>query len=370
MLTGQMMRRAGLCLVAAMGVSMASQAAVQKARFGTLSDGRAVDIFTLTNKNGVEARVSSWGAALVSLKIPDRTGKLADVVLGLDTAEAYEQSGTVAGASVGRYANRIAGGSFVLDGVTYSLAKNNGPNTLHGGIKGFHKQLWTAEPLASDDGVVLTYVSADAEEGFPGALTLKVTYRLAADNALSITYDATTTKPTVINFTNHSYFNLSGHRETPITGEILSINADHYTPVDDTLIPTGEIRPVAGSPFDFRAPIAVGTYLAEADVQMKRTKGYDLNWVLNQPKTGALTSAAVVSDPISGRVMEVKTTEPGVQFFTGNILEPASGPARFALCLETQHFPDSPHHANFPTTVLRPGESYHSETVFAFHTTK
>ncbi len=349
---------------------MAGNTAVQQSGFGTLADGRQVDVFTLTNKNGIAARISAYGAALVSLKVPDRTGKLDNVVLGFDNAQAYEQSGSVAGATIGRYANRIAGGSFVLDGKTYSLAKNNGPNTLHGGIKGFHKQLWTAEPLAGDDSVTLRYVSADGEEGFPGALTVRVTYRLRADNALSIRYEATTTKPTVINFTNHSYFNLSGNPETPITGQILTIHADRFTPVNATRIPTGALKPVAGTPFDFRSASVIGSHLAAADEQMIMAKGYDHNFALNKPVAGSLTSAAVLTDPASGRVLEVQTQEPGVQLYTGNIMDPAAADPkrRFAVCLETQHFPDSPHHADFPSTVLRPGETYDSETVLLFRT--
>ena len=366
MLTGQI-HRAGLCLLTAIGFSLASQAAVQKADFGTTSDGQKVELYILTNNNGLEARISTFGAVLVSLKAPDRAGRLSNIVLGFDNAQAYEQSGSFYGATIGRYANRIVAGKFTLDGQSFQLPINSGVNTLHGGIKGFHKHLWSAERVPKD-GVKLTYVSADGEEGFPGALTLTVTYRLRQDNALSIRYEATTTKPTVINFTNHSYFNLSGNPETPITGETLSINADNYTPVDGTLIPTGEINPVAGTPFDFRSATVIGARIAQADAQMAITKGYDLNWVLNKPTPGTMTGAAVLSDPVSGRVLVVHTEEPGLQFYSGNIMSNTAPKHPIGLCLETQHFPDSPNHANFPSTVLRPGETYHSETVLLFRT--
>ncbi|MDR3527628.1 MAG: galactose mutarotase [Rhizomicrobium sp.] len=358
---------AALCLIAAMGLTMASQAAVEKTDFGTTADGQRVELYTLTNNNGLQARISTFGAVLVSLKAPDRAGRLANIVLGFDNAEAYEQSNSYYGATIGRYANRIAAGHFTLDGQSYQLPINSGLNTLHGGIKGFHKHLWTAERLLKDS-VKLTYVSADGEEGFPGALTLTVIYRLRQDNALSIRYEATTTKPTVINFTNHSYFNLSGNPETPITGETLSINADTYTAVDGNLIPTGEIKPVAGTPFDFRSATVIGARLGAADAQMNITKGYDLNWVLNKPTAGTMTAAAVLSDPVSGRVLLVHTEEPGLQFYSGNIMTSGGPKHPIGLCLETQHFPDSPNHANFPTTVLRPGETFHSETVLLFRT--
>ncbi len=368
MFTEQMIRRAGLCVFAAIVLSLAAQAAVEKANFGTTADGQQVEIYTLTNNNGLEARISCFGAVLVSLKAPDRAGRLTNIVLGFDNAEAYEQSGSYYGATIGRYANRIAAGRFTLDGKTYQLPINSGLNTLHGGIKGFHKRLWTAERLSGRNGVKLTYVSADGEEGFPGTVTLTVTYQLRQDNALSIGYEATATKPTVINFTNHSYFNLSGNPETPITGNLLSINADRYTPVDGTLIPTGEIKPVAGTPFDFRTATGIGARLKEADAQMALTKGYDLNWVLNKPKAGGMTGAAVLSDPVSGRVLIVRTEEPGLQFYSGNIMNSASSGHPIGVALETQHFPDSPNHANFPSTVLRPGETFHSETVLLFRT--
>jgi aldose 1-epimerase len=306
--------------------------------------------------------------------VPDRTGKLGNVVLGFDSVDNYVKGVPFFGATIGRYGNRIALGKFTLDGKSYQLPTNDGPNSLHGGTKGFDKRLWKAE--AGKDAVKLTYVSADGEEGYPGALTVTVTYTLKADNSLTISYDATTTKPTVVNLTNHSYFNLSGNPETPITGEVLKINADAFTPVSSTLIPTGVLKPVAGTPFDFRTATTIGTRIEAKDEQLLFGKGYDHNWVLNKAKAGGLTSAAVLSDPVSGRVMEVKTLEPGLQFYSGNFMDgkPAGKGTvykhRTGLCLETQHFPDAPNHANFASTVLRPGQTYHTETVLAFSTTK
>jgi aldose 1-epimerase len=374
MRNGQITARAGLCLIAGIGMSFAGSAAVQKASFGKTADGAAVDIYTISGKNGVEARISTYGATLVSLKVPDRTGKLGNVVLGFDSVDNYVKGVPFFGATIGRYGNRIALGKFTLDGKSYQLPTNDGPNSLHGGTKGFDKRLWKAE--AGKDAVKLTYVSADGEEGYPGALTVTVTYTLKADNSLTISYDATTTKPTVVNLTNHSYFNLSGNPETPITGEVLKINADAFTPVSSTLIPTGVLKPVAGTPFDFRTATTIGTRIEAKDEQLLFGKGYDHNWVLNKAKAGGLTSAAVLSDPVSGRVMEVKTLEPGLQFYSGNFMDgkPAGKGTvykhRTGLCLETQHFPDAPNHANFASTVLRPGQTYHTETVLAFSTTK
>jgi aldose 1-epimerase len=378
MRNGQTTARAGLCLIAGIGMSLSSHAAVQKAPFGKTADGAAVDIYTLSNKSGVEAKVSTFGATLVSLKVPDRAGKLGNVVLGFDSVDNYVKGVPFYGATIGRYGNRIAAGKFTLDGKTYQLPTNDGPNSLHGGVKGFDKRLWKAEVAVAKDGeaLKLTYVSADGEEGYPGALSVTVTYTLHSDNTLSITYDATTTKPTVVNLTNHSYFNLSGNPETPITGEVLSINADTFTPVSATLIPTGVLKPVAGTPFDFRKATPIGLHIEAKDEQLTFGKGYDHNWVLNKPKAGTLTSAAVLSDPVSGRVMEVKTLEPGLQFYSGNFMDgkPAGKGTvykhRTGLCLETQHFPDAPNHKNFASTVLRPGQTYHTETVLVFRTTK
>jgi len=369
-------RMTGLCLIAGIAMSLTGQAAVQKAPFGTAGDGAAVDLYTLTNKAGVEAKISTYGATLVSLKEPDRTGKLANVVLGFDSVDNYVKGVPFYGATIGRYGNRIALGKFTLDAKSYQLPTNDGPNSLHGGVKGFDKRLWKAQAVPGKNAVKLTYVSADGEEGYPGVLTVHVTYTLQNDNALRITYDATTTKPTVVNLTNHSYFNLSGNPETPITGEVLKINADAFTPVSSTLIPTGELKPVAGTPFDFRVATEIGARIGADDEQLKFGKGYDHNWALNKAKAGTMTSAAVLSDPVSGRVMEVKTTEPGLQFYSGNFMDgkPAGGGTvyqhRTGLCLETQHFPDAPNHANFASTVLRPGQKYHTETVLMFSTAK
>lgn len=365
-------------MLAGVALTAAAGAAVTKAPFGKTADGAAVEVYTLHGKNGVEAKISTYGATLVSLTEPDKTGKLANVVLGFDSVAPYVAGVPFYGATIGRYGNRIAGGKFTLEGKSYQLPKNDGPNSLHGGVKGFDKRLWKAEPVTVKDGeaLKLTYISADGEEGYPGQLTVQVTYKLGNDNALTISYDATTTKPTVVNLTNHSYFNLSGNPETPITSHILTLNADRFTPVDKVLIPTGGLKPVKGTPFDFTKPTAIGARIGADDEQLKFGKGYDHNWVLNKPQAGAMTTAAVLTDPASGRIMTVKTNEPGVQFYSGNFMDgKAAGKGtvfkhRTGLCLETQHFPDSPNHANFPSTTLKPGQTYHTETVFAFSAAK
>lgn len=365
------------CTCAAALMAGANAAATPKAAFGHTADGKPIDVYTLTNAKGVEARVMTYGGTLVSLKVPDRAGHLANVVLGFDNAQPYIAGVPFYGATIGRYGNRIANGKFALDGKSYQLTVNDGPNSLHGG-KGFDKRLWTAEPMQTKQGpaLKLTYVSADGEEGYPGQLTVHVTYTLRNDNALSIKYEATTTKPTIVNLTNHSYFNLSGDPNNTILDDVLKINADTFTPVGKTLIPTGELKPVKGTPFDFRTATAIGARIEANDEQLKFGKGYDHNWVLNKPKAGTMTTAAVLSDPVSGRVMEVKTTEPGVQFYSGNFMDgkPAGAGTvykhRTGLCLETQHFPDAPNHANFASTVLRPGQTYKTETVFVFLTAK
>ena len=356
----------------------AALAHVQKAPFGHTAEGKSVDVYTLTNKNGVEARIMTFGATLVSLKVPDKNGHMGDVVLGFDKLDPYLAGVPYFGATIGRYGNRIAGGSFVLDGVTYQLPKNNGPNSLHGGDKGFDKRVWSAKPFETKKGpgLRLAYVSADGEEGYPGQLTAHVTYRLRNNNTLSIDYGATTTKPTVVNLTNHTYFNLTGDPQHDILGHLLAINADKFTPVDATLIPTGELAAVAGTPFDFRQATAIGARIDADNEQIKFGPGYDHKWVLVKPKPGAMTTAAVLSDPESGRVMEIKTTEPGLQFYSGNFLDgKPSGQGtvfnhRTGLCLETQHFPDSPNRPSFPSTTLRPGRTYTSHTVLIFHTAK
>lgn len=324
-------------------------------------------IFTLTNADGLEARISDYGGTVMGLKTPDREGRLADIVLGFTTIEPYLAGTPYFGAIVGRYGNRIANGSFALDGHRYTLAQNNGTNSLHGGIAGFDKKLWTAEPFADaqGQGLRLSYVSPDGEEGFPGALAVTVVYRLGNDNALAIDYSATTDQPTVVNLTNHSYFNLSGDRALPILDHVLQVNADRFTPVDDRLIPTGEWRALDGSPLDFRTPTAIGARIDAEDEQIRLGGGYDHNYVLNQAVPHEEIVAAQVVEPVSGRTLTVRTTEPGMQFYTGNFLDGAFA-KRCGFCLETQHFPDSPNQPGFPSTQLRPGETYRTRTVYAF----
>jgi aldose 1-epimerase len=306
------------------------------------------------------------------MRSPDRDGKLADVVLGFDTLAGYLGTHPYFGALIGRYGNRIANGKFTLGGETYTLATNNGPNALHGGIKGFDKVLWTAEPAAGGASLVLRYVSQDGEEGYPGTLSTKVSYTLGDDNALRIDYEATTDKPTVVNLTSHSYFNLKDGGASPILDHEIMIAASRYTPVDATLIPAGEIAPVEATPFDFRTATAIGARIEADDEQIKFGLGYDHNFALDRTGDG-LVLAARVYEPTTGREMEVHSTEPGVQFYTGNFLDGSvvgkGGVAyqkRAAFCLETQHFPDSPNHPDFPSTVLEPGQTYRSTTVYKF----
>jgi aldose 1-epimerase len=354
----------------------AAQAEVTKAPFGT-ANGKEISVYTLTNKNGVEAKIATYGATVVSLKVPDRAGKLGNIVLGFNSVDSYVKGVPYYGGTIGRYGNRIANGQFTLDGAKYQLPTNDGPNSLHGGTKGFDKVVWTAEPVASKDGdtVRFTYVSADGEMGYPGQLTVHVTYTLRADNALAISYDATTTKTTVANLTNHSYFNLSGVANKSILGHKLTLKANRFTPVNATLIPTGELKPVKGTPFDFTTATAIGARIEAKDEQLKFGKGYDHNWVLNNAG-GKLATAAILEDPESGRILEVKTTEPGIQFYSGNFMDgkPAGTGSvyqhRTGLCLETQHFPDSPNHPAFPSTVLKPGQTLKSQTVWKFSVAK
>jgi aldose 1-epimerase len=343
-----------------------------RADFGKTPDGVAVSIYTLTNKNGLEARITNFGGIVVSLKTPDRTGAMADIVLGFDSLDGYLNSPSpYFGALIGRYGNRIGHARFTLDGIEHKLAANNGENTLHGGARGFNRVVWAPREM-SDGGLELTYVSKDGEEGYPGNLRVTVTYHLTPANELKIEYAASTDKDTVLNLTNHSYFNLKGAGNGDILGHLVMLNADRFTPVDAGLIPTGDLRPVSGTPFDFRKETAVGSRIEQNDEQLKLGKGYDHNWVLN--KSGnSLSLAARVEEPSTGRVMEVHTTEPGVQFYTGNFLDgTAKGKGgkvyglRSGLCLETQHFPDSPNKSSFPSTVLRPGQAFHSTTVYRF----
>jgi aldose 1-epimerase len=338
--------------------------------------GTPVEMVTLKNKSGMEVQAISYGGIITSLKVPDRAGNFADVVLGFDQSNQYfaDPPPPFFGAIVGRYGNRIANGVFVLDLKKYPLAKNNGPNHLHGGNKGFDKVLWTVATRETLQGsaVIFSRTSPDGEEGYPGNLAARVTYTLTEKNELIVDYHATTDKPTVVNLTQHSYFNLAGEGSGDILGHQLMLNADRYTPVDATLIPTGELAAVAGTPFDFRQPTAIGARIDQDDPQLKFGKGYDHNWVLNRKGTRA-ELAARLTDPKSGRTLEISTTEPGIQFYTGNFLDGTIKGKhghvyglRTGLCLETQHFPDSPNHKNFPSTELRPGKAYDSRTVFTF----
>ncbi len=337
--------------------------------YGTTSGGKTVEEYTLTN--AIEIRVITYGGIVTSIRVPDRNGALANIVLGFDNLTDYETRNPYFGCITGRCANRIAGGRFTLDGVEYRLATNNGADHEHGGRIGFDKRVW--EPTISGDSLALHYLSPDGEEGYPGNLHVTVTYALTADSALRIDYHATTDRPTLVNLTNHSYFNLAGSGD--IHGHRLMINADHYTPTDPAAIPTGEIAPVDGTPFDFRTPRLIGPGQRTPHPQIVIGRGYDHNFVLNRPANDSLVMAARLSDPGSGRVLEVLTTEPGLQFYAGNYLDATlvgSGGALYrqsdGLALETQHFPDAVHHPHFPPVVLRPGETYQSTTVFRFLT--
>src|SRR5215212_441796 len=348
-------------------------AQVSKESFGT-AEGQNVDLYTLKNRNGVEAKITNYGGIVVSLKVPVRNGKFDDVVLGFNDLDNYLKPHPYFGAIIGRYGNRIAKGRFTLNGVEYKLAVNNGENHLHGGLRGFDKVVWKARPLNAKAGsaVEMTYVSKDGEEGYPGTLTVKVVYTLTEANELRIDYSATADKDTVVNLTNHAYFNLAGQGEGDILRHVLMINADRFTPTDSGSIPTGELRAVRGTPFDFKRATAIGARIGQDDEQLKFGNGYDHNFVVNG-RAGVLRLAARASEPTTGRVMEVWTTEPGVQLYTGNFLEgtaPGKGGAkydrRYAFCLETQHFPDSPNRPEFPSTVLRKGARFRSTTVYKF----
>jgi aldose 1-epimerase len=356
---------------------MASSASIEKRGYGTTADGKAVEEYTLTNANGAEVKIITYGGIITSLRIPDRNGNLDNVVLGFDKLSDYETKNPYFGALIGRYGNRIAKAKFMLDDEDYTLAVNNDPNSLHGVNKGFDKVVWTAKEVSSDSdvGLELSYLSPDGEEGYPGNLSVTVVYTLTADNAIRIDYTATTDKATVINLTHHSYFNLGGNGSGPIYDEVLQVNADKYTPVDATLIPTGELADVAGTAFDFRDPKVINAGVRSGDEQIVLGRGYDHNFVLNRSDNDALEKAAFLYDPATGRGMEVWTTEPGLQFYTGNFLDgtlvgSSGGMYRQGegLCLETQHFPDSPNHADFPSTDLKPGDTYHSSTVYKFTT--
>lgn len=346
--------------------------------FGTLPSGQDVLAYTLKNANGVELTAISYGGIITSLKTPDKTGAFTDIVLGYDNLDGYLKTTPYFGAIIGRYGNRIGKATFSLDGKTYTLAANNGPNALHGGVQGFDKVLWTGKPVAATDGkaVEFSYTSKDGEEGYPGTLQVTVRYTLTDSNQLQIDYHATTDKATPVNLTQHSYFNLAGDGSGDILQHEVQLDADRFTPVDSTLIPTGVLQPVAGTPFDFRTPTAIGSRINNADQQLKNGGGYDHNWVLTRSGTG-LSHAARVVEPTSGRTLDVSTTEPGIQFYTGNFLDGTitgkSGHVykhRTGFCLETQHFPDSPNQPSFPSTILRPGQTYTSRTVYTFGVTR
>ena len=346
--------------------------------FGKTADGQAVQLFTLTNAHGLKATISTYGGTLTSLLTPDRTGQLGDVVLGFDnlagyTSDLYLKEGPYFGALIGRYGNRIKQGKFSLDGKTYTLALNNAPNTLHGGKRGFDKVVWTAQPGSLADGqtLALSYTSKDGEEGYPGTLTVKVVYTLTENDALRLDYTATTDKATPLNLTSHSYFNLNHGKAKNALGHVLTLNADRFTVVDATLIPTGELRAVQGTPMDFRTPHAIGERIAQ--VPGAAPGGYDHNWVLADQIRTAPTLAATVFEPVTGRTMQVYTDQPGIQFYSGNFLKGnlkgkggVTYPQHYGFCLETQHFPDSPNQPKFPGTVLKPGETFHSLTEYRF----
>ncbi|CCH51749.1 Aldose 1-epimerase [Fibrisoma limi BUZ 3] len=377
------MRILPLVLVALMALSGCNsnnmneqKAGIDKTSFGKLTDGREAELYTLRNAAGMEAKITNYGGIIVSMTAPDKDGTFADVTLGMDSLAGYEKGVPYFGALIGRYGNRIAKGKFTLNGQEYTLATNNMGNHLHGGLKGFDKVLWSATPVDGEEPALkLAYTAKDGEEGYPGNLNVEVTYTLQKDNALRIDYKATTDKPTVVNLTNHSYFNLAGQGD--ILSHEVTLNADRFLPVNETLIPTGELKPVAGTPFDFTKSTAIGKRINDSsDVQIKYGLGYDHAWVLSDSsKTSKL--AATVYEPTTGRVMEVYTTEPAIQFYTGNFLDGTlTGKGgvvyqkRTGLCLETEHYPDSPNQSSFPTTTLQPGETYQTTTIYKFSARK
>lgn len=366
-------------LVAASGCTSTpnpSMKSVTSEPFGTMPDGGHANLYTLTNPYGVEMRVTDYGGIIVSLKVPDREGQFDDIVLGYDRLDDYLADTPYFGALIGRFGNRIAEGRFSLDGETFGLARNNGPNHLHGGVVGFDKVLWHAESFENEEGLglVLTYASPDGEEGYPGTLSVRVTYTLTDDSRLIFEYEATTDRATPVNLTQHSYFNLAGHDSGSILEHDLMIAASRFTPISESLIPTGELRSVEGTPFDFRSITSIGARINSEDEQLSNGLGYDHNFVLDGSPS-EMYLAARVTEPTSGRVMEVYTTEPGIQFYSGNFLDGSlTGKGghvynhRTGFCLETQHFPDSPNQPDFPSTILRPGETYSTRTVYTFST--
>ena len=355
----------------------AGTSAVRREPFGTTAEGRQVERFTLTSSSGITITVLSFGGAIQSILTPDRTGTLADVTLGYDTLAEYERDKSYLGSLVGRYANRIRAGRFSLDGRDYTLAQNAGGNHLHGGKRGFNKAVWTVEPFqdGADVGVVLEHLSPDGDEGYPGMLRVRVSYRLTANAELQIDFLATTDAATPVNLTQHAYFNLAGTGAGDILGHELELNASRFTPVDATLIPTGELRSVRGTPFDFSTAETIGSRIEADDEQLRLAGGYDHNFVLDRRGTGELALAARLTDPVSGRGIDIHTTEPGIQFYTGNFLDGTVAgkggiPHRYrsGLALETQHFPNSPNEPSFPSTILRPGAEHRSRTVYHFVT--
>ncbi len=347
---------------------------ITKADFGQTPNGQAVELYTLRNARGVEARIMTYGGIVQSLIVPDRDGKLADVVLGYDNLQGYIATTPYFGALIGRYGNRIGGARFTLDGKTYALAANNGLNSLHGGLVGFDKVVWTArpQPTMQEPTLILTYVSKDGEEGFPGNLEVMAIYTLTDENELKLEFTARTDKPTICNLTHHSYFNLDGQGNGDILGHIVYINSNQTTPVDAGLIPTGEFTDVTGTPFDFRQPTAIGARINDANPVLQYGPGYDHNWVINKP-LGKFGLQARVMEPTSGRVMEVWSDEPGLQFYAGNFLDGSicgKGGAvyqrRTGFCMEPQHYPDSPNKPHFPSVFLRPGQTFHSTIVYKF----
>lgn len=361
-----------------LGVMMAcsqkkESANIEKTEFGVLADGSKADLYTLKNANGMEVKITNYGGIITSWTAPDKDGKYENITLGYSTVEDYEKGSPYFGALIGRYGNRIAGGKFSIDGETYQLPTNDGPNSLHGGDKGFDKVLWTATPIDGEEPALkLNYTSKDGEMGYPGTLEVTVTYTLQKDNSLKIDYEATTDKATVVNLTNHAYFNLAGAQAGSILNHELSMAADRYLPVNATLIPTGELRPVSGTVFDFTTSTKIGERIEAEDEQLGFGKGYDHCWVFAD-SSNSLKSVATVFEPTTGRTLEVLTTEPAIQFYSGNFLTGEytgkageKYPHRSGFCLETQHYPDSPNQSTFPSTLLKPGETYKSTTIYKF----
>ena len=365
------------CAKASPPAAATRPASVTRERFGVAPDGKPVDVFTLVNSNGIRTRILSYGGIIQTLETPDRNGKLDDVVLGFDSLQGYVKSSPYFGAIVGRYGNRIARGRFTLDGKTYTLAINNGPNHLHGGIKGFDKAVWDAREFRTDTavGVVLTHTSPDGDEGYPGTLRARVTYTLTNRDELAIDTDATTDQPTIVNLTNHTYWNLAGDGARDILGHVMTIESNEIVPVDSTLIPTGQLMPVAGTPFDFRTPTAIGARIDDPHVQIRYGGGYDHTFVVSRGTGASLSHAIRVTEPTTGRTLDIFTTEPGVQVYSGNFLDGSFAGKRgriyrrrFGLALETHHYPDSPNQPSFPSVVLRPAETYRTRTVWRFGT--